>query len=176
MSPTEADATRWADYTARKYNWHSQADEIQVVAQHAALQALAKYHGQPYRRHRNAIIGAVLKRIASFMRGHENLYRTHTRAGIPIPEMHSVEEWWDSGTWNPPTADFAPGLLEEIEVERKLGLLTRNLWDRELLRRTVLEGESVAELAREWGMTRFALQKRREEALRWAKERWEATG
>jgi hypothetical protein len=179
VSPTEADALCWARITARNAGAHPQAEDMEVIAMHVALQTLEKYRGKPYRQHRSIIIGAVKKRIASFLRQPENLYRRETRDGKELLSPSSLETLRDMAlangeNWEPPAPDFVPHLMSQIEAERKLRILARNTRERELMRRTMLEGESVAEVARDWGMTRAALQKHREEIVMRARAQWEA--
>jgi hypothetical protein len=180
MSPTEQDALTWAKITARNAGAHQQAEDIEVIAMHQALQTLEKYRGKPYRQHRSIIIGAVKKRIASFLRQPENLYRRETRNGKGLLAFTSLEAMMggedEDEQWHPPTPDFVDDLLGQMEVERRLRLLARNGRERELMRRTILEGESVAEVARDWGMNRSALQKHREEIVMRARAQWEAMG
>ena len=165
MTPTPEDACAWARITAGRYQRHPQHADLEAVAMHAALEALEKYRGQPYRKHRNAIIGAARNRINSFLRTPENLYRSETRDGVPIPGSTSFEALIEEGNWNPPAPDFAPQVLDRMEAEALLRRITCNRKERIVLRRAVMENEGYNALAAEWGMSPLAVRQIKERVV-----------
>jgi DNA-directed RNA polymerase specialized sigma24 family protein len=158
----------------RRWGWHSGAEDILAEGLMGAWQALTDceawvmacaHPGEDPHCRRVARRGGLSAAI-EWLRGPQNQDRRVSRRGHAIPRSVSVEAL----AYEPATDDFSEALVERIAAEewteQRLSLPSLSEEDRELLRRTLVEGEALTEAARALGLTYgMALKRRRRRLL-----------
>lgn len=107
-----------------------------------------------------------LSAAIEWLRGPQNQDRKVSRRGHAIPRQVSVEAL----AYEPATGDFSEALVDRLAAEQwaeqHLALPSLSDEDRELLRRTLVEGEALTEAARALGLPYgMALKRRRRRLL-----------
>lgn len=143
---------------------HPDLEDIAQECVLSAWQVIERAEPMPIDRAMAWAKRAALWQLSEWYRDRRNGQRRHTRRGVELPSVVSLEELTEEEA-----VDWQGALLAAAEADRLVaqlvdaGVISASAW--ELLLRCVMGNESLEELADEWGVSCKAVQRLRESAL-----------
>jgi hypothetical protein len=157
----------------RRWGWMNAIDDVLAESRLGAWKALTD-HAAHVEATRHPGADPLCRRVArrgglsaavEWLRGPQNQERRTSRRGQAIPRAVSIEAL----AFEPGTSDFSTAVTEQVDqaalTERWRRAVGASPTDWELLRRTLIEGEDLVQVARELGLVYGSQLKRRHREL-----------